>query len=889
MRFLLVLLTCFSLALAAPAGTAIRNQAEAIVGDQSYWSNVVETLVQPQCVPLLSPQGSPALPAMQVGALPGGFAYLSYQLKNSGNATFDFDLGWKLGQSDLAPLAVAIYHDVNRNAQRDPGEVPINRVSLSEEEEIYLVLEVRLNPTGTGNLFLTPTATCADGTSDEDNYSQVRVGNGPQLMVEKTVDAAAIEPGAEVRFTLKVKNIGDSEASGPIYLRDPLGQGELAGLSLVEGSVQGGGGLLEYSSNGSTWSTTPVAGLSELRLRLEGLAAGKAGQFSFRMRSDVNAAPGLRSNLALVQWGEVELQSEVRFEVLPRFEPHLGPEANPRALPGGEGGAADQQEGYLVSSGRLCFVHSLLNAGTTADGYKLELVGLPSGMSASLEKLDGSALVQPVALAMGEMLNFRLCLQSPMPLNGFDLTLSAVSQNGGQVNRTVDKVLGVLDPVGIRLLKSVKPLDQIEPGGALEYTLQVENTLPIALTQVVIEDALQDGLFFIQASDSGAYDATSRTVRWSLGRLESGQTRRLLLKTRVDPALPFNTRVENRFRLQVAELLQAKESNTVVNHVALVSLLLSKELSPGKAQVGDLLTYTVKLSNPNMAALSVRLEDTPASGLGYVQGSAEVGVQRREPLQQGGKLVWDGMALAGGQSLTITYQMRVLAGAKGTLVNMALAEGTTSSGSKVQSSRAQASAVIEPGVFSPANFLMGRVYLDANRNGLFDPGDLPLPGARLVLDSGVQVITDAQGRYAFRDLREGLWTVMLDPVSAPFARTPHPDAVGDGYRHRVRVLGLTVSDFTLEMPQGSAKVERETVLEFGPLRISKKLVTLARGTLVVLEVSSAEPLTNLTITDPLPGGASKVFDFEQFQGTQTLVYDAPGGVLTDPQARWKYP
>jgi uncharacterized repeat protein (TIGR01451 family) len=449
-------------------------------------------------------------------------------------------------------------------------------------------------------------------------------------------------------------------------------------------------------------------------------------------------------------------------------------------------------------------------------------------------------------------------------------------------------VLSVLDPAGIQLLKQVQPTGAIEPGGALSYTLEVENTLPTPLTQVAIEDLLQTGLVFISASEGGSYDPASRTVRWNLQTLGPGQKKGLSLQVRVANDVPFDTLIENRFRLRVAELLQPKESNTVSNRVSLVGLLLSKEVDPRKAQPGDVLVYTLKLQNPNSVALTVRLEDTPAAGLGYVAGSAEVGVQRRDPVQGGGKLVWENLALDGGQTLIVTYRMRALAGVMGVLKNTAQAWGQTASGTAVASSQAQATVDIEPGVFAPANYLLGRVYLDANRNGLFDAGELPLAGARLVLDNGLQVTTDTQGRYALRDLEGGSHLVMLDPVSAPFARLPHPDALGDGYRHRVWIAGLTVSDFTLEMPLGSAKVVREAVLEFGPLRVHKKVLQMPGGAVVMLEVSSPEVLNNLTITDPIPG-SPKVFEFVQFKGSQTLVYDLPGGEFSDPQARWQYP
>jgi uncharacterized repeat protein (TIGR01451 family) len=392
-------------------------------------------------------------------------------------------------------------------------------------------------------------------------------------------------------------------------------------------------------------------------------------------------------------------------------------------------------------------------------------------------------------------------------------------------------------------------------------------------------------------------------VRWSLAQIAAGSTKEVTLTSRVALSAPDNTQILNRFSLRSAESPNPLVSSPVTVEVLGSALLLQKSVDPKKATYGDVLTYTLEVANAGRIPLTVDLTDQPHAGLVYIAGSAvfksESGATTpAEPIIENGQLVWHNLQLDPPNSsdpnkkpskLSLVYKMRIAPGAPENLENLARAVGAAG-GSAVATAAGSAVVKLERGVFTPANVLVGRVFLDADKDGKYTQGlDTPLPGARVLLANGLQALTDLEGRYSFRNLAGGAWEVFLDPVSAPFPVLPHPEQMGDGYRHRVRVEGLTTSDFPLLRPTGYAKGVRQTVLEFGPLKVSKQLLPLANGIRVVLTVSSAETLTDLTLTDPLPGGGEKTFQFERFQGTQTLTYDLPAGYLTDPQARWKYP
>lgn len=867
---------------AAPAGTVIRNQATAIVNGQVYLSNEVETLVQAVCVPAITPNGSLASPGQNTTAPASGTAYFSYRLRNLGNQSFTFSLSWLQNGASWTPSAVRFYLDSNANAQLDPGEPEISSISLDMNQEARLILAVQTPPSASGELLISPVATCPDGTRDEDNFSSIRIGTGPAFSLVKSVDTSLARQGQEVVFSLRVLNLGSARDSGPVYIEDRLDTPELAGLGYVAGSASAPKGRLEYF-DGASWGPAEPTLVRGIRLVLDnGLEVGEEAVLSFRVRVAANATPGERSNLARVTSSGISAQTQVSLRIAAEYAHALGPIGNPQAL-----GPADRQEAEVLTGQPYCFAHTLLNTGNAADVYTLEAVGLPGGVNLSYRSMSGGGLPLPITLGPGNSLNFQACLSAlPAGTPAFEFTLLARSSSTGNADPTLDRVARVWDLSQITLFKSSSKGPTITPGEGLEYSLQIENPLPFAIPNVQIEDVLDGNLEFLSASDGGSYEAGTRTVRWSLD-LAARSTLTLRLRVRVRATAPNGVTIANRFSLRSAGITSPLVSNNVTLQVQAAALLLEKRVEPRKVQVGDLLTYTLTAVNVGQVPLTVRLEDTPNPSLQYQAGSATPA----EPLQGNGRLVWENLALAPGERVEIRYRMRVLAGAGSELKNTVQATGDSAGGTAVASAVASASVQVEQGALAVPHLLLGRVFLDTDKDGRYTAGvDIPLPGARILLSNGGQVLTDSEGRYSFRNIASGVWEVMLEPTSAPFRPLPHPEAGWDGYLHRVRVEGLTISDFPLEPPAGLASAQRQTVLEFGPLRLSKHLVALPMGFQVVLVLESEEPLEDLTLTDPLPSGGERVFRFAQFQGRKTLTYDLDGmPYLTDPQVRWRYP
>ncbi|WP_337843840.1 hypothetical protein [Thermus sp.] len=857
-----------------PAGTVIRNQAQGWVGGGVYLSNPVETVVQALCMPLLSPDGTQATPGQRATVLPGGFAYLPYRLQNAGNAPFTFTLSVALS-GDFTP-AMRLLLDRNGNGLPDPGEGEAASLTLAPGEGVDLVLEVQAPPGASGTTLVSPVATCPGGGEDGENWAAVEVAQAA-LSLLKTVAPGRVLPGEEATFTLEVRNL--SPAAVPVRVEDLL---DLPGLAYIPGSASSTQGTLEYY-DGATWRLTEPPTVLGLALRLD-LPPGGSARLAFRVRALEGAPPGVRTNRAVATGGGARAEGQATLEILPLYRHHLGPGGNPKALPGGEGSADDEQRARTLQGQPYCFPHTLLNEGTAEDRYRMEATGLPPGVGLTLRQ-NGLPLQEPIPLGPGESLGFEACLL-PQEAGTFSLELRALSLESGTLNRTRD-LLEVVPQGALALVKEADPPSgsTVRPGNVITYTLRIQNAYA-PLPQATIEDPLPAGVEFLEAP-GGTYDPNTRTVRFLLDPLPLGETA-LTVRVRVKE-VPDDTLLQNRFTLRSGPTPNPIPSNPVEHPVFATHLLLKKSVAPEVVRLGEVLEYRLEVTNPSSAPLTVRLLDTPDPALRYLPGSARVkpdcqgeGVAQ-EPRVEGGALVFEGLSLPGKGRLCLVYRMRLVQPGGETLRNVAQAFGLSAQGAAVASAQVQALARTSNPPEEKA-LLVGRVYLDLDEDGRYTPGqDLPLKGARLLLAKGWQVLTDGGGRYAFRDLRPGPYQVMLDPLSAPFPPLPHPEALGEGYRRGVQVFGLTQVDFPLKAPKGTVTVERSTELRFGPLYLKKRLVRAGGETWVHLLLRAQAPLPEFSLRD-----GEEVFSVEVLEGERELTLPYRG-TFTDPEVRWRYP
>lgn len=203
-------------------------------------------------------------------------------------------------------------------------------------------------------------------------------------------------------------------------------------------------------------------------------------------------------------------------------------------------------------------------------------------------------------------------------------------------------------------------------------------------------------------------------------------------------------------------------------------LQIIKSADRARAEIGDIVSYRVEVRNPTTGTISnVVVEDRLPESFHYASGSALITIgsapqQTIDPQVNGSSLTFQIGELPAGATAQLIYRLRVGANAReGNQENLAIASGAFASGDRTQTAPARATVFVVAGIFSTRQVLVGRVFVDVNKNGEFDDGDRPSPGVRLYLNNGQSVITDSAGLYNFPALGDGPQVISIDPVSVP--------------------------------------------------------------------------------------------------------------------------
>ena len=205
-----------------------------------------------------------------------------------------------------------------------------------------------------------------------------------------------------------------------------------------------------------------------------------------------------------------------------------------------------------------------------------------------------------------------------------------------------------------------------------------------------------------------------------------------------------------------------------------LGLLLRKDGSKRQAELGDFMDYALTVTNKTgFAVTGVSFTDSLPPGFAFVANSARVnGAVAANPAGGAGPALgfsFPALVLGLDQSAVVRYRVRIGVGAptNGDAINRARAFS-----GPITSNLASWTVRVTGGVFSDDAFAFGKVYLDCKRDGKQDSkqnglDELGVPGVRLYLENGTNVVTDVEGKWSLYGLKPITHVLRLDQTTLP--------------------------------------------------------------------------------------------------------------------------
>jgi len=211
----------------------------------------------------------------------------------------------------------------------------------------------------------------------------------------------------------------------------------------------------------------------------------------------------------------------------------------------------------------------------------------------------------------------------------------------------------------------------------------------------------------------------------------------------------------------------------------------------------------------------VAIVDRFPAGFRYIEGSARIDGVAAEPTLVNRELRWSGLAVDGNARHTLVLLLATGAGvSEGEFTNRAQAvHGLTNN---TLSNEGSATVRVIPDATFDCTDVTGKVFEDANRNGIQEAGERGLSGVRVVSARGLTAMTDGFGRFHItcavvpREGRGSNFILKLDDRTLPSGYRASTDEIrvqratrGKALRFNFgasihRVIGLDIADAVFE-------------------------------------------------------------------------------------------
>lgn len=199
-------------------------------------------------------------------------------------------------------------------------------------------------------------------------------------------------------------------------------------------------------------------------------------------------------------------------------------------------------------------------------------------------------------------------------------------------------------------------------------------------------------------------------------------------------------------------------------------LSIVKTANKRDAELGDMVTYTLEISNISQAfVVRPNIVDRLPQGFRLIENTTRVrGATLVETKGAPGPVITYSLdQIAPGAKVTITYRVRLGVGSmQGDGVNRASAECPLNPNTKC-SNEARWRVKVSGGVFTDDACIVGMVYVDCNGNQIKDKEELGIPGVRMYAENGLFLISDSEGKYSYCGFSPKTHVLKVDSTTLP--------------------------------------------------------------------------------------------------------------------------
>ncbi len=486
------------------------------------------------------------------------------------------------------------------------------------------------------------------------------------LALDKTVDVTNPAEGDTVIFTLTLTNTSLTDPATGVVISDPLP----LGIALID-AVATTGNYDIFSGQWTLDADLPAEGTATLTLTAEvnpataGQTITNTAQIQTADQKDPNAA----NDLAEAVFTVAEPPAASIDLALAKTVDTAGPAEGDTVIytvTVTNTSLADPATGVVIGD-LLPPEVALLDAAATAGSYN-PATGLWT-LGVDLPAEGTATLTVTAAVNLGTA--------GQIVTNTAEISVAGQPDPNPANNlaEAVFTVAGATPGIDLSLAKTVDIAGPAE-GDTVVYAITVENTDPVeAATGVVVSDTLPLSVTLVtSATTAGSYDPL--TGLWTVdSAIAPGDIVTLTVTVEVSPAIVGDT-VTNTAEINAVDQADPNPFNNLAEAAFTVTepgsgadLVVSKTAEPDVVAAGEVLTYTITISNNGPAtATTVLVSDTLPAGAAFVSVSPGA----PDCAESGGVITCTLASLANGEMATVT--LLVTTATTGTLTNTVTVE-----------------------------------------------------------------------------------------------------------------------------------------------------------------------------------------------------------------------